>query len=106
MSIPPPAITQAIKAPNGPVARPNVAGRDKIPAPTMEPTTIAVSISDETCALRELPRLMMPPAKTHPLSTTRALTPAANWFPTTASCRTPECGPPVTFVARTEGSPL
>src|SRR5262245_45106617 len=36
-------MTQAIKAPNGPVARPNVAGREKIPAPT----TIAVSVSGE-----------------------------------------------------------
>ncbi|MOA09636.1 hypothetical protein D3C78_1294860 [compost metagenome] len=41
--MPVPAITQAMIAPKGPVADPKRPGRLKIPAPTMEPTTIAVS---------------------------------------------------------------
>ncbi|BCP51708.1 hypothetical protein K32_03250 [Kaistia sp. 32K] len=41
--MPVPAISQAMMAPNGPVAEPNRPGRLKIPAPTIEPTTIAVN---------------------------------------------------------------
>ena len=42
MYMPLPAISQAITAPMGPVAFANVRGSEKIPAPTMPPTTIAV----------------------------------------------------------------
>jgi len=35
-------------APNGPVAIPNVRGSEKVPGPTMEPTTIAVSANNES----------------------------------------------------------
>jgi hypothetical protein len=41
--MPPPAMIHAIIAPNGPVAVPNVLGKEKMPAPIMEPMTIAVS---------------------------------------------------------------
>ena len=45
--MPVPAISQAMIAPEGPVAVPKRAGSEKMPAPTIEPTTIAVSISRE-----------------------------------------------------------
>src|SRR5215471_1357552 len=41
--MPVPAIAQAMRAPKGPVAVANRPGRLKIPAPTIEPMTIAVS---------------------------------------------------------------
>src|SRR5262245_23333298 len=40
--MPPAAMHHAMMAPNGPVALPKVRGREKIPEPTMLPTTIAV----------------------------------------------------------------
>jgi hypothetical protein len=43
MYMPVPAIAHAMRAPNGPVAVANRPGRLKIPAPTIEPITIAVS---------------------------------------------------------------
>src|SRR6185437_15556555 len=43
MYMPPPAMTHAMMAPNGPVAAPKVLGKEKMPAPIIEPTTIAVS---------------------------------------------------------------
>jgi len=43
MYMPPPAMIHATIAPNGPVAAPNVLGKEKMPAPIMEPMTIAVS---------------------------------------------------------------
>ena len=46
--MPTPAINQAIRAPRTPVARPKVAGREKIPAPTMEPTTKEVRAARES----------------------------------------------------------
>src|ERR1700741_2904500 len=42
MYIPVPAIAQAMRAPKGPVAVANRPGRLKIPAPTIEPMTMAV----------------------------------------------------------------
>src|SRR6516162_4489606 len=45
--MPPAAIIQAIIAPNGPVAVAKVLGREKIPAPTIDPTTIAVNAQKE-----------------------------------------------------------
>ncbi len=42
MYMPVPAMSQAITAPSGPVALAKVRGSEKIPAPTMPPTTIAV----------------------------------------------------------------
>jgi hypothetical protein len=39
----------AIIAPKGPVACPKVRGSEKIPAPIMDPTTIAVSVSNVNC---------------------------------------------------------
>ncbi|WP_216289966.1 hypothetical protein [Roseobacter denitrificans] len=47
MYIPVPAIIHAMIAPKGPVADPKRAGRLKIPAPTIEPTTIAVSAGSD-----------------------------------------------------------
>src|SRR5215831_8760353 len=44
ISMPVPAITQAIRAPNPPVARAKLRGREKTPAPTIDPTTIAISV--------------------------------------------------------------
>jgi hypothetical protein len=44
ISIPVPAITQAISAPKTPVARAKLRGREKTPAPTIDPTTIAISV--------------------------------------------------------------
>src|SRR5215472_4576248 len=44
ISIPVPAITQAISAPNTPVARAKLRGSEKTPAPTIDPTTIAISV--------------------------------------------------------------
>ncbi|MEY9255871.1 hypothetical protein ABH989_002646 [Bradyrhizobium ottawaense] len=35
-------------APNGPVAMPNVRGSEKMPEPTMEPTTMAVRANSES----------------------------------------------------------
>src|SRR5262249_36342239 len=39
-----PATAQAIRAPYTPVARAKLRGREKTPAPTIDPTTIAVSV--------------------------------------------------------------
>ena len=51
MYIPVPAIIQAMTAPKGPVALAKVRGSEKMPAPTMPPTTIAVSaIRDIFCS--------------------------------------------------------
>ena len=47
ISMPPPAIVQAISAPNGPVAAPNRPGSEKMPAPTIDPTTMAVKVKRE-----------------------------------------------------------
>ena len=44
ISMPVPAIAHAISEPRMPVATPNRAGSEKTPAPTMPPTTIAVSV--------------------------------------------------------------
>ncbi len=43
MYMPVPAMSQAMIAPSGPVAPAKVRGSEKMPAPTMPPTTIAVS---------------------------------------------------------------
>src|SRR5688572_20392642 len=40
MYMPVPAISHAMIAPNGPVASPKVRGNEKMPAPTIDPTTI------------------------------------------------------------------
>jgi hypothetical protein len=56
MSMPPPAIAQAISAPNGPVAAPNRPGSEKVPAPTIEPTTMAVRVKRENfCSADAVP---------------------------------------------------
>jgi hypothetical protein len=39
---------QAKMAPKGPVARPKVRGNEKIPEPTIDPTTIAVRANSES----------------------------------------------------------
>src|SRR5215467_16122646 len=44
ISIPAPAITHAIRAPNTPVARAKLRGSENTPAPTIDPTTIAISV--------------------------------------------------------------
>jgi hypothetical protein len=46
--MPMPATHQAMIAPSGPVARAKLRGREKMPAPTMEPTTIAVSAGNDS----------------------------------------------------------
>jgi hypothetical protein len=52
MYIPVPAIAHAMIAPKGPVAVAKRPGRLKMPAPTIEPMTIAVSEKSESfCAL-------------------------------------------------------
>src|SRR5262245_11574102 len=48
MYMPVPAIAQAMMAPNGPVAVANRPGRLKIPAPTIDPTTIPVKAKSES----------------------------------------------------------
>src|SRR5262245_7107848 len=45
--MPPAAIIHAMIAPKGPVAAANVRGSEKIPAPTIDPTTIAVNVGRE-----------------------------------------------------------
>src|SRR5215472_9645919 len=58
MYMPVPAISQAMSAPSGPVAFANVLGREKIPAPTIDPTTMAVScIRDIFCSVEAMPFL-------------------------------------------------
>jgi hypothetical protein len=47
MYMPPAAMIQAMIAPKGPVAVANVLGKEKIPAPTIDPTTIAVNVQKE-----------------------------------------------------------
>ena len=55
--MPPAAMIQAMMAPNGPVALPKVRGSEKIPAPTMDPTTMAVRVQTENfcCADDAMP---------------------------------------------------
>ena len=48
MSIPVPAMTQAMMAPSTPVAEPKLLGSVKTPPPTIEPTTIPISVRIET----------------------------------------------------------
>jgi hypothetical protein len=43
-----PATHHAMTAPNGPVARAKLRGNEKIPAPTIEPTTIAVNAGNDS----------------------------------------------------------
>ncbi|MNO01017.1 hypothetical protein D3C81_2210510 [compost metagenome] len=50
MSMPIPAMVQAIITPNGPVAFPNACGSENIPAPTMEPTTMPVNVTSDSFA--------------------------------------------------------
>src|SRR5262245_45031032 len=47
MYMPPAAMIQAMIAPKGPVALAKVLGSEKIPAPTIDPTTIAVNAQKE-----------------------------------------------------------
>jgi hypothetical protein len=48
MYMPVPAISQAMIAPIGPVAPAKVRGREKMPAPTIPPTTIIVKANRES----------------------------------------------------------
>src|SRR5580704_17046906 len=48
MYMPVPAISQAMIAPIGPVALAKVRGREKMPAPTMPPTTMVVRANSES----------------------------------------------------------
>ncbi|GLR84460.1 hypothetical protein GCM10007857_11700 [Bradyrhizobium iriomotense] len=41
-------------APNGPVAMPKVRGNEKMPEPTIEPTTIAVSANSESFCIDDV----------------------------------------------------
>ncbi|MNW22116.1 hypothetical protein D3C71_2234270 [compost metagenome] len=59
MYMPVPATSQAMTAPNGPVAPAKVRGSENIPAPIMPPTTIAVSWVRDivwTLAMPDVPR--------------------------------------------------
>ena len=47
INMPKPEMAQAINAPNPPVTRPNACGREKMPAPTIEPTTMADNVHKE-----------------------------------------------------------
>ena len=58
MYMPVPAMSQAMTAPIGPVALANVRGSEKMPAPTIPPTTIAVSaVRDIFCSAIPFPPL-------------------------------------------------
>jgi hypothetical protein len=46
--MPPAAMHHAKMAPKGPVAMPKVRGNEKIPEPTIEPTTIAVRANKDS----------------------------------------------------------
>jgi hypothetical protein len=48
MYMPPAAMHHAKMAPKGPVAMPKVRGNEKIPEPTIDPTTIAVRANRES----------------------------------------------------------
>ena len=48
MNMPVPAMSQAMTAPIGPVAPAKVRGKENMPAPTMDPTTIPVSANRES----------------------------------------------------------
>ena len=48
MYMPAAAMIQAMMAPNGPVAMAKVRGSEKMPAPTMEPTTMPVRANSES----------------------------------------------------------
>ncbi|MNV62780.1 hypothetical protein D3C71_1553410 [compost metagenome] len=52
--MPVPEMAQASSPPTGPVYRANRAGSEKMPAPTMEPTTMATSASRESFAVSML----------------------------------------------------
>ena len=55
ISMPTPAMAQAIRAPRPPVARPNAEGTAKMPEPTIEPTTRATSARRESfCSVDEV----------------------------------------------------
>jgi hypothetical protein len=55
ISMPTPAMVQAIRAPSPPVARPNAEGTAKMPEPTIEPTTRATSARRESfCSVDEV----------------------------------------------------
>jgi len=58
--MPPAAIIHAMIAPKGPVAAANVRGSEKIPAPTIDPTTIAVNVERENVCLEVV---VMPPLR-------------------------------------------
>ena len=61
MYMPVPAMIHAMTAPSGPVALANVRGSEKMPAPTIPPTTIAVScIRDIFCSADAM---SFPPSK-------------------------------------------
>jgi hypothetical protein len=54
MYMPVPAISHAMIAPTGPVALAKVRGSEKIPAPTIPPTTIVVNANrDSFCVVAE-----------------------------------------------------
>ena len=54
ISMPTPAIAQAISAPRPPVARPNADGRAKMPEPIIEPTTRAMRARSESFCSAEV----------------------------------------------------
>ena len=51
MYMPVPAMHHAMMAPKGPVAAPKRPGRLKMPAPTIEPTTMPVSATSDSFAV-------------------------------------------------------
>ena len=53
--MPNPAIDHAISAPNGPVAMPKVRGNENMPAPTIDPTTIAISARSDSLPADQVP---------------------------------------------------
>src|SRR5215475_7711472 len=66
--MPPAAMHQAKMAPNGPVAMPKVLGSEKMPEPTIEPTTIAVSANSESFWIDGVPVILSPRRACGPLA--------------------------------------
>ena len=99
--MPVPAMIQAITAPSGPVAPANVRGSEKIPAPTMLPTTIAVSWNRDIFASAD--------AIPHPIRWAAVAAVRAILCPAPPDCKSGHAGAPARHArpeyARTAGGP-
>ncbi|CQR65905.1 Hypothetical Protein sle_64510 [Streptomyces leeuwenhoekii] len=77
MSIPDPAITQAMSAPATPVSWANRPGRENTPAPTTEPTTMATRLGSAGLAGADAGRPVSVPAE--PMACLSKDRPAPAW---------------------------